>query len=76
MTVRIEPPVVVAGHVLRAVVTVRRDAAPMGARGIAAHGEKRPVAIIVGTGAAARLLGLDGAERAPEDFGLTPQDIA
>jgi len=76
MSYRVDPPVIAAGLVLRAVVRVTVDAARVGPRGVAGFGDKRPVAVIIGTGAGARLVGLDGQPRDPTRFGLGPEDIA
>ena len=74
MTRSLDPPRQVGGVTLRVVVDTRVGAHAIG-RGIAAHGEKRPCTVVLGTGPAARVFRLDGAECTAADLGLAPDDL-
>lgn len=75
MTIRVEPAVALAGQSIRVIVEVDVAATRLPRGGIAARGWKRPRALVIGSGRAQRLIGLDGTEPDLADFGLTRQDI-
>ena len=64
MKLVVDPPQQIAGVSVRLVCALRVEARRF-RFGIAGTGEKLPVALLVGTGHAARLVGLDGIERDP-----------
>lgn len=76
MKLKVEPPRRIAGETLRMVVAIDAEARRLFGRGVWARGASHPVAVVFGSGAGARLVRLDGAACAPEDLGLTPDDIA
>ena len=59
MTIETSSPVHIAGIQLRAVSEIDLNVRVIGS-GVIAHGEKRPIGILIGTGPTSRLVGLDG----------------
>ncbi len=75
MRIVVEPPLNVTSKRIRAIVAVDVSAGPLPFGGVAARGEKRPLAFVLGAGAEARLVALDGSSCDPAAFGLTWQDL-
>lgn len=76
MKIVVDPPVNGPDEQLRAVAIVEVTAVPVGSGGVLAFGAKRPVAVVLGSGAAARVLDLRGTPVDPAVFGLSLDDTA